>query len=116
LLAVPSREAWAYIAGFFDGEGHVTYAKGLDGFYRMTIGFTNTDESVMRWIHSQLPFGNLSTHVRPPNKPIWHLRFRRPDTITVVLDGMMPFLKVKAGKASELSAFIAKRAEFNSRP
>ena len=68
----------SYIAGLFDGEGSIYYAKKIEkkkkhngkGYrtamtQRISMEVTMTDESVIRWLHQVLKVGNV---VRKPRK------------------------------------------------
>ena len=72
-----SSEDIAYIAGLFDGEGSIYYArrpekkkKHTGEGYRTTISqrismeVTMTDESVIRWIHEVLKVGTVNKKPR----------------------------------------------------
>ena len=68
----------AYIAGLFDGEGSIYFAKRIEkkkkhkgkGYrtsmsQRISMEITMTDESVVRWVHEVLGVGTV---VRKPRK------------------------------------------------
>ena len=68
----------SYIAGLFDGEGSIYYAKKIEkkkkhngkGYrtamtQRISMEVTMTDESVIRWLHQVLKVGTV---VRKPRK------------------------------------------------
>ena len=73
-----SSEDIAYIAGLFDGEGSIYYAKRIEkkkkhsgkGYrysmsQRISMEITMTDESVIRWTHEVLGVGTV---VKKPRK------------------------------------------------
>ena len=73
-----SSEAIAYIAGLFDGEGSIYYArrpekkkkhkgKGyrISNSLRLSMEITMTDESVVKWVHEIL---NVGTVIKKPRK------------------------------------------------
>ena len=73
-----SSEDIAYIAGLFDGEGSIYYARLIEkkkkhkgkGYrtsmsQRISMEVTMTDESVIRWLHEVL---NVGTVVKKPRK------------------------------------------------
>ena len=73
-----SSEDIAYLAGLFDGEGSIYYAKRIEkkkkhkgkGYrtsmsQRISMEVTMTDESVIRWIHEVLKVGTV---VKKPRK------------------------------------------------
>ena len=68
----------AYIAGLFDGEGSIYYAKRpekkkkhngkgyrISNSQRISMEITMTDESVVRWVHEILGCGTV---VKKPRK------------------------------------------------
>ena len=73
-----SSEDIAYIAGLFDGEGSIYYARRIEkkkkhkrkGYrtsmsQRISMEVTMTDESVIRWLHEVLGVGTV---VKKPRK------------------------------------------------
>ena len=73
-----SQSDIAYIAGLFDGEGSIYYARRIEkkkkhkgkGYrtsmsQRISMEITMTDESVIRWVHEVLGVGTV---VRKPRK------------------------------------------------
>ena len=73
-----SQSDVAYIAGLFDGEGSIYFAKRIEkkkkhkgkGYrtsmsQRISMEITMTDESVVRWVHEVLGVGTV---VRKPRK------------------------------------------------
>ena len=73
-----SSEDIAYLAGLFDGEGSIYYAKRIEkkkkhkgkGYrtsmsQRISMEVTMTDESVIRWLHEVLGVGTV---VKKPRK------------------------------------------------
>ena len=65
----------AYIAGLFDGEGHVIYKqypkqrKGQKKAYptwKITLEMNMTEESIIRWVHEALGVGTVCK--KPPSK------------------------------------------------
>ena len=73
-----SQSDIAYIAGLFDGEGSIYFARRIEkkkkhkgkGYrtsmsHRISMEITMTDESVIRWVHEVLGVGTV---VRKPRK------------------------------------------------
>ena len=65
----------AYVAGLFDGEGHVIYKqypkqrKGQMKAYptwKITLEMNMTEESIIRWVHEILGVGTVCK--KPPGK------------------------------------------------
>jgi hypothetical protein len=76
-MSTPSSQDIAYIAGLFDGEGSIYYAKRREkkkkhngeGYrysnsQRISMEITMTDESVLRWLHEVLGVGTLNKKPR----------------------------------------------------
>ncbi len=99
----------AYIAGLLDGEGSLMIMRQLPTSrksgnvstqYLMRVSMTNTDEGIIRWLHSTC--GGLLTKPsksRGPNdKPVWHWRITSKAALDLVHD-LRPFLRIKATQA-----------------
>ena len=76
-MITQSSESIAYIAGLFDGEGSIYYAKRPEkkkkhngkGYrtsmsQRISMEVTMTDESVIRWMHEVLGVGTVNKKPR----------------------------------------------------
>lgn len=64
-----SNLSYQYIAGFFDGEGHVTIGKTQKNpkwqpTYYLTIGFTNTNTKILEEIRNFLGIGRIVLNSR----------------------------------------------------
>ena len=76
----------AYIAGLFDGEGSVDYARRLEKrgkkkykVWRVVMEIAMTDESVVRWVHEILGVGTVRTIDKtkaPSGKPHYKKQWR----------------------------------------
>ena len=111
----------AYIAGLFDGEGSIYYArrperkkKHTGKGYRTTVSqrismeITMTDESVIRWVHEVLGCGTV---VRKPRKGLrkdgtkylmqykWRCTFRDAYYVCVLL---FPYAHTKLEKIQKI--------------
>ena len=72
----------AYIAGLFDGEGHVDYnqrwekrTKGTYKVWRVRCEISMTDKYVLQWIHEILNIGTVRPKKVPKGKkPQWRWR------------------------------------------
>lgn len=98
---VSSEPSWQYVAGFFDGEGHVGHRldESRDTYY---LQFTNTNEAVIVAIRQFLGVGRTykdSINCKYLQNPNNHARFQlviRPHFEVVrVATGMLPFSIVK---------------------
>ena len=76
-MSTPSSQDIAYIAGLFDGEGSIYYAKRPEkkkkhngkGYrtsmsQRISMEITMTDRSVLEWVHEVLGVGTLNKKPR----------------------------------------------------
>ena len=76
-MSTPSSQDIAYIAGLFDGEGSIYYAKRRErkkkhngeGYrysksQRISMEITMTDRSVLEWVHEVLGVGTLNKKPR----------------------------------------------------
>lgn len=98
----------AYIAGFFDGDGHVSLTKLSDDaaipHYALAVGITQTERGILDWIQKQLDAGTVTsarkgpTKEYPNRKATWQLRFYGRDA-EAVLKIIKPYLRVKQLRA-----------------
>ena len=76
-MSTPASQDIAYIAGLFDGEGSIYYAKRREkkkkhngeGYrysnsQRISMEITMTDKSVLKWVHEVLGVGTLNKKPR----------------------------------------------------
>ena len=76
-MSTPGSQDIAYIAGLFDGEGSIYYAKRREkkkkhngeGYrysnsQRISMEITMTDRSVLEWVHEVLGVGTLNKKTR----------------------------------------------------
>ena len=113
----------SYIAGLFDGEGSIYYAKRIEkkkkhngkGYrtsmsQRISMEVTMTDESVIRWLHEVLKVGTV---VRKPRKGLrkdgtkylmqwkWRCTFRDEYFVCCLL---WPYAHTKLPKINQIIA------------
>ena len=89
---------WEYIAGFFDGEGTITYnGKG----YRINIPQTN--KTVLDNIRSFINIGGVCkvTKRQPHWKESWVYFIAKQDDIYKFVKGVLPYLIVKRSKVKK---------------
>lgn len=87
--------AFAYVGGFFDGEGHVA----LKG--HLSLQTVNTDEEVLRWMQTTTGVGKVySRKVQPSRKPtfVWHVNAEEGAWL---LSRLLPYLHTKREAAEE---------------
>jgi hypothetical protein len=97
----------AYIAGFFDGEGTIYYLKEGKHSYSIIV-FNNTDKPVLDWIQKTLKV--LKPPIMEPlrirndikaNKNMWKLYINSQANVSLVLEALLPYLKVKKELSKE---------------
>ena len=79
----------AYLAGLFDGEGHVQYKQYWDvkrkdrpkqyKVWRIALEMSMTDEPIIRWVHEILKCGTVRLNIKnksPSSKPHWKDQWR----------------------------------------
>gem|GEM_PF-1781711 len=101
----------AYIAGLFDGEGSVDYAKrwGTSAtnkkrylFRRISCEMSMTEYEVLKWVHQTLGFGRLGSKKVPEGrKPQWRWTccFRYSYKFA---QQILPYAKVKHKKLKQI--------------
>jgi hypothetical protein len=104
------NEIWAYIAGFIDGDGHITIKKrNRDNDikkrhhpdYSLEVGCGGTDFRATQFIADFFEKGSLK--VRPHNFCVNGIRLdykiRRPEEVKEFLEGIFSFLTIKKSNA-----------------
>lgn len=101
----------AYLAGIFDGEGHVCIQrsnsrKGMtSAFHNLDIGITNTDEDLISSLHDIYGGHVGSTGIRGQHRTnCYRWRLNGPNTISF-LKLLLPHLKIKRRQAEIAIAF-----------
>ena len=103
----------AYIAGLFDGEGSIDYAKRYKKIgnrrsltWNILMRIQMTDESVLRWVHETLKVGTIRKKNRSPSiKPHWKdswiysIRYRQAYHVCKLL---WPYAQVKLHKIEQI--------------
>lgn len=108
---------WAYIAGFFDGEGHagiVSFRRkpGGPSYRRLMVFITNTDLGVLEWVKAEFGRGHIQHHMKAGTSTRQGIVSRREGYRYVLqslaaydfLLGMRPYLKVKSSQVNVLLA------------
>ncbi len=104
-----------YLAGFFDGEGHIGLSSKSTGCYTEHVHIGNTNKLVLDWIESKFG-GNIrdgqkrgtigKTGVRCNNDSfVWELNSY---SINKVLSELVPYLKVKKEQAEVMINYLTK--------
>ena len=103
----------AYIAGLFDGEGSVDFAKRIEKrrgkaykVQRILMRIEMTNESVLRWVHEKLGVGTVRKRNRSPSikahwkdRWVYSVRFRQAYQVAKIL---WPFAQVKLHKLEQI--------------
>ena len=117
-IKIPSTHDIAYLAGLFDGEGHVQYKQYIDSkrkdrpkrykVWRISLEMSMTDEAVIRWSHELLKCGTVRLNIKnksPSSKPHWKDQWRwrcsHRDAYQVA-KLMWPFAQVKLHKLEQI--------------
>lgn len=90
---------WSYIAGYFDGEGHV--GNHPNGKYRISsLVWYNTHRLSLEAIRDFMGFGTVYlVQKRPGRRQGYYLKIGRKIDLLSAIDGMLPFLIVKRDAA-----------------
>jgi len=103
----------AYIAGLFDGEGSVDFAKRIEKkrgksykVQRILMRIEMTDESVLNWVHETLGVGTIRKRNRSPSvkshwkdRWVYSVRFREALYVCKLL---WPFAQTKLHKIEQI--------------
>lgn len=99
----------AYIAGIFDGEGHISLKRTSVKKYSLVpyVGITNTNIELLNYIHSI--FGGKIITLKIKNamkhKQAYYLGFRKGEVIKL-LNSIKPFLLIKKNQCEIVLNFI----------
>jgi len=114
----------AYMAGLFDGEGHVEYKKrlvkqkkGKNKAYKtwsIRCEMSMTDKEVMEWFHQTLNFGTLNKREAKKSwtgkKPQWRWRCSYRDALKFA-KLMWPYAQVKLHPLEQILDHYEPRAQ-----
>jgi len=103
----------AYIAGLFDGEGSVDFAKRKEKkrgkiytVQRILMRIEMTDEPVLRWVHEKLGVGTVRKRNRSPSvkahwkdRWVYSVRFREAYYVCKLI---WPYAQVKLHKIEQI--------------
>jgi len=103
-----NREDIIYIAGLFDGEGHITISKNVyknkkwNPAYYLSIGITNTDKQILEWIKVIVGTGRVRLNSKAKtigNSQNCYSWLATAKQAKFVLELLYPFLKIKKDRA-----------------
>lgn len=109
------REFWVWLAGFFDGEGSILlgrYTRKRDGFLRIKteVLVANTGKIVMQEIADNLDMP-LYEEKRADRKYLYTVRICKLENVVLLLEKIIPHLKVKRLQAELLYAYCMSRLQ-----
>lgn len=103
-----------YIAGLFDGEGHLTIScitggrrKAERPSYCLKLGFTNCDLAVLSWLQLRIGGHIYSKTAHPRWRQGWELRVYRRKDLEAALSLLEPHVKIKTRQVAIALAFLA---------
>ena len=113
----------AYIAGLFDGEGHIEYKKRLVqrkgqnkayNTWSIRCEMSMTDAGVMEWFHETIGFGTLNKREAKKSwtgkKPQWRWRCSFRDSL-IFAKLVWPYVQVKLHKLEMIIDHYEPRAQ-----
>jgi hypothetical protein len=89
-----------YIAGFFDGEGHIGINKGTGGSFSLRMEMTQKDRGVLEYIKKVSGIGKIYKR----KDGFYILRFGAREA-RVFLNNIFPYLRVKKPQAEVAKLF-----------
>lgn len=99
---------WSYIAGYFDGEGHV---RGLSRNSRYGLAWSNTHLESLEAMHTFMQAGHISAVARPERITYYNLIVSRQRDLTRILPCLIRHSIIKREKLIELKEAIVGRRE-----
>jgi hypothetical protein len=114
-----SSEELAYIAGFIDGEGEVSFfpvKKGGRRYWHPLIKISNTNAEVIEWLRTSIGGRISCTRKNERCKPCWTLTISGYTGTYYLLKKLLPYLIVKRRQAEILLYYadLAKGGEARS--
>jgi hypothetical protein len=104
----------AYIAGIIDGEGHISIRRSKRPknitIYQPVVGLTNQSEDLIFWMDERIAWTRRNLQV---DKTGWGWAYKPSilgHSIVPLLEGMLPYLVIKADRALLVLEFCASRA------
>ncbi len=112
----------AYLAGLFDGEGHIQARIGTQksyGIFHCAAIVVNTNKDILYWIMEKTGFGNVYRRTRAKGHEdwkdsyAWHVT-NMSDTIAF-LELIQPYAKIKAGHIKIMLELLRQRLAIKGR-
>jgi len=115
--------SWAYLAGFFDGEGTLMarWSKNRHGGKSLRVTWQVGQNEENSWVLDEiLEFFECDGRIKSPGDYIWansgfsqkkfrQIRLEDAASIRVILEETLPYLIVKRGKAERVHDFLKKK-------
>lgn len=100
--------SWEYIAGYFDGEGHVSLCMTGRGIRARSLMWANTNRESLEAMRSFMGVGRVVARKksRPHYKQPYELKIGKKSELLHVLNGMECHLIIKRAQAAALRAFL----------
>ena len=98
----------AYFAGFFDGEGFISFKKN-NGYDSVVVGLGNTAKNLLDIMQKRYGgyVGVLGGESRPSDHaPMWQWSLTKKETIEKFLLQLLPYLHIKRDKAKRALEFV----------
>lgn len=110
---------WAYIAGFLDGDGWITFSKNKNcKTYTCVVGFTQVATRVdfMRDLYTFLKNNDINgTFIERDSKnnidpkgytKMVNIHIKEIKSVILILENMLPFLMIKKEKAKDAIKYL----------
>lgn len=116
---------WSYVAGFLDGEGSISLARGgsyrykgvrREPTYRPAVSLSNTNREVLDAIATFVGIGKVHVHREERGNKTGFVYMLTGQRASKLLAGVLPHLIVKREQAEIALAFIERRAAQRTRP
>lgn len=99
-----SKMQWSYIAGFFDGEGWITYRGNANSDNKtVVLGLGQKQKMILDKIRGWL---NVERCLTVDRHEQWSLQIAAKDKVLVILKALKPFLIIKQEKAEKAIKYI----------
>lgn len=87
---------WAYLAGLFDGEGHLgfSFSSKMSAYPTPIMSIGNTNKEVIEWVKTNFG-GGVLMRPRPSRSTMWEWCLWRRDGMGEIIRGMLPYLIIK---------------------
>ena len=114
---------WAYTAGMFDGEGHVSYARNQTGKRYPCVYISNTNNDALLYMKDFMEGYGITVHHRAKNKltvnrlVVYELGISDKASLEIFIEHIYTYLRIKRpaiDKAREMLEGIVVRADYDN--